>query len=80
MMEAYSAKDLGRAVRSLRKQRGWTQEELSEWCGVNRKTIMALERGGPVSIEIAMRALALLGAKVVLVQKGARMVEESSAT
>ena len=76
MTEAYSASDLGRAVRSLRLARKWTQADLSEWCGVNRQTIISLERGGPVSMDIAMRALALLGAKVVLVPKGARIHEE----
>jgi DNA-binding XRE family transcriptional regulator len=76
MTEAYSASDLGRAVRTLRLAREWTQADLAEWCGVNRQTIISLERGGPVSIEIAMRALALLGSKVVLVPKGAPIHEE----
>lgn len=73
--EAYDAVDLGRAVRRLRSARGSTQDALAEWLGVSRQTVISLEHGGPVSVTVAMRAMALLGAKVVVVRKDARLEE-----
>ena len=70
MYEAYDAIDLGRSIRSLREQRGWTQVQLAAWLGVNRTTVITLEKGGTVSMPVAMKAIALLGAKAVLVPKG----------
>lgn len=69
MHEAYDAIDLGRSIRLLREQRGWTQMELAAWLGVHRTTVIALEKGGTVSMPVAMKAIALLGAKAVLVPK-----------
>ena len=67
--EAYSALDLGRAIKRLRAERGMTQETLAEWCGVSRQTIVALEQGGPVALTLALRAIVLLGAKLVVAPK-----------
>lgn len=67
--EAYDAIDLGRAIRALREQRGWTQAELASWLDVNRSTVITLEKGGSVSMTAAMRAIALLGAKAIIVPK-----------
>lgn len=69
--EAYSATDLGRAIRRLRNERGWTQATLAQWCGVSRQTIVAMERGGPVAVTATLKAVALLGAKVVVAPKDA---------
>ena len=69
--EVFDAADLGRAIRRLRKERGWTQVELAEWLDVNPITIGRMERGRPVAITVAMRAIGLLGAKVVVVPKWA---------
>lgn len=68
-LEAYDSVDLGRSIRTLREQRGWTQAELAAWLNVNRTTVIALEKGGSVSLIVAMKAIALLGAKAVLVPK-----------
>jgi DNA-binding XRE family transcriptional regulator len=67
--EAYDAIDLGRSIRALREQRGWTQAELASWLDVNRSTVITLEKGGSVSMTVAMKAIALLGAKAVIVPK-----------
>lgn len=67
--EAYDAIDLGRAIRALREQRGWTQAELASWLDVNRSTVITLEKGGSVSMTAAMKAIALLGAKALIVPK-----------
>lgn len=69
--EVLDAADLGRAVRRLRKERGWTQVELAEWLDVNPITVGRMEHGRPVAITVAMRAISLLGAKAVVVPKWA---------
>ena len=69
--DVYTTADLGRAIRTYRRRKGWTQAELAEWLHVSRATVVSLERGGPVSAAIAMAALTLLGAKVVIVPKDA---------
>lgn len=75
MLEAYDPIGLGRAIRALRHARGWTQETLAQWLGVSRPTVIALEHGGPVSLVVAMRAIALLGGKIVVASKDATFVE-----
>jgi DNA-binding XRE family transcriptional regulator len=74
--EAYDPAGLGRAIRALRRAKGWTQAELAEWLGVNRQTVIALEQGGPVSVPVAVRAISLLGGKLVVVPKDAIIPED----
>lgn len=38
-------------IRSLRTDRGWSQEQLSEISGVSTRTIQRIERGGKASLE-----------------------------
>lgn len=76
MDEAFDTAGLGRAIRRLRVGREMTQEDLAEWLGVSRQTVVSMEQGGPVSVASAMSAIALLGAKVVVVRKGAVVTEE----
>lgn len=75
MDEAFSTVDLGRAIRRLREHRGMTQAALAEWLGVSRQTVVSMERGGPVSITAVMRAITLLGARVIVVPKSTTVVE-----
>ncbi len=76
MDEAFDTAGLGRAIRRLRVHREMTQETLAEWLGVSRQTVISMEQGGPVSVAAVMRAIALLGAKVVVARKGAVVTEE----
>lgn len=62
----YDAADIGQAIRSLRKRRGWTQADLAEWLDVHRVTVSKLERGGTVDLPLAIRALAILGARLTI--------------
>ena len=75
MREAYDAIGLGRAIRALRNARGWTQATLAQWLDVSRPTVIALERGGPVSLVVAVKAIALLGGKIVVTSKDAIVSE-----
>lgn len=38
-------KVLGKRIRKLRDQRGWSQEEFADICGVNRSYMGRIERG-----------------------------------
>lgn len=75
--EAYDATDLGRTIRRLRTDRQLTQGQLAGWLSVSRQTVISLEHGGPVSVAVAMRALAILGNKVVVAPKGTIVSEVS---
>jgi transcriptional regulator with XRE-family HTH domain len=70
-MDVYDPLDLGQAIRKLRKERGWTQVKLAEWLGVNAVTVGRLEQGKPVAVTIAVRAVTMLGAKLVVAPKAA---------
>lgn len=71
--EAYGPVELGRAIKQLRRDRGMTQASLAGWLGVSRQTVVSMEQGGPVAMTMVMRAIALLGGKVVVATKGARV-------
>ena len=38
-------KMLGKRIRKLRDQKGWSQEEFADLCGVNRSYMGRIERG-----------------------------------
>ncbi len=65
--------DLGAAVRRARLERGLQQVELADRLGVTRMTVSRLERGGPVNVETAIRALSECGAEIVVVPKFSRL-------
>lgn len=66
-------RELGQAIRQVRLRRGLQQEELAEMLGVSRMTISRMERGAPVSMETAMRALSECGYGVAVVPKFSRV-------
>lgn len=59
--DIFNAAQLGEAIRSLRRARKWSQDELGQWLGVSRPTVIKLERGNS-NVGLALRALTLLGA------------------
>lgn len=76
--EAYDTTDLGRAIKRLRIEHHLTQDELAGWLSVSRQTVISLEHGGPVSVAVALRAVAILGNKVVVAPKGMLLSEPSA--
>ncbi len=75
MRDAYDSASFGRAIRAIRQERAWTQAKLAEWLGVSRQTVIALEQGGPVSLIVALKAVSVLGARIVVAPKGVVLSE-----
>lgn len=75
--DIFNTTDLGCTIRELRKERGWTQARLAEWLSVSRPTVAKLETGGAVNVDVALRALAILGAVATVHSKSCRLIEES---
>lgn len=49
---------LGERIRKLRNQRGWSQEEFADICGVNRSYMGRIERG---ELNLTLDSLAKVG-------------------
>lgn len=65
-IEVRSIRDLGAAIRRIRRERGYTQSDLAAWIGTNRFSIHRLETGEPVGLPLALNALAFLGRSILL--------------
>jgi transcriptional regulator with XRE-family HTH domain len=76
---AYSTRDVGRHLARLRRAQGKTQAEFARSLGVHRSTLSSLENGGPVSSELMVRAISLLGSRIVIAPKPDRVSVESDA-
>lgn len=64
--------EVGRELAKLRKERGLTQEQLSELTGLDRTNIAKIENGKyNVSIDILSRVTDALGCKIDFVEKTA---------
>lgn len=70
---AVDAASLGRSISDARKEAGITQEALAATLGVTRGTIVRLERGGAVSMVVAMGAVRAIGRDVALVPRFSRL-------
>ena len=61
------ARRLGRAVRDLRDQQGWTQTELARAAGMTQPAVARFEAGGTVpTIPVLDRLARALGADLVV--------------
>ena len=69
--EAYAAArlafELGKAVREMREQRGWTQATLAEKSGLTQPAVARFEAGGTVpTIPVLERLASALGAELIV--------------
>ena len=61
------AYELGRTVREMREQRGWTQGQLATAAGMTQSAVARFEAGGTVpTIPVLDRVAQALGAKLVV--------------
>jgi transcriptional regulator with XRE-family HTH domain len=63
---------IGEQVRTLRKQKGWSQQKLAELSGLDRTTIGAFERNdySDIGIRKVQRVLELLGKRLAVTDTG----------
>ena len=75
---ANALEQLGLHIKTLRKQRGWSQLQLAEMAGLDRTTLGMLERNDYTDIGIrkVQRVLELLGKKLALVNSGLPTLED----
>ncbi len=69
----YDTAELGERIRRARHEKGLRQEELGDRLGVTRMTISRLERGEPVSVDTALRALSECGYAIAVAPKFTRL-------
>ncbi|MES2824999.1 MAG: helix-turn-helix transcriptional regulator [Pseudomonadota bacterium] len=69
---------LGQQIKTLRKQKGWSQLQLAEMAGLDRTTIGLLERNdySDIGIRKVQRVLHLLGKKLVIAHAGLPTLDE----
>jgi HTH-type transcriptional regulator/antitoxin HipB len=70
----YDTAEFGTHVRRARQAKGLRQEELADRIGVTRMTVSRLERGEPVSVDTALRALSECGYAIAVAPKFTRLV------
>lgn len=72
---------LGHILKTLRKQRGWSQAQLADMAGLDRTTLGMLERDDYTDIGIRKveRVLELLGKKLVLANTGLPTLDDLQA-
>jgi HTH-type transcriptional regulator / antitoxin HipB len=60
---------LGERVRTLRRAKGYSQQQLAERASCNRKTIIDLEAGENVAVYTLFRVVSALGMALEIVDK-----------
>ena len=70
---AYSFEGVGEFLKEARKERGITQAEMAKTLGFSPVTLSALETGKNVSTEKVERYLQILGYRMVIVPKAAKV-------
>lgn len=62
-----SPKDIGAALRDMRKQRALTQRELGRRVGLDQKKVSLIENGNPnIRVDSLLRLLSALGAGITV--------------
>ena len=68
---SYSMAQTGAFLRTVRRDRGITQDDFADMIGVSHATLSALENGKSVSTHTLEHALSYLGLRIVIVPKNA---------
>ncbi len=72
-MKIRTVNELGATIRRVRKQRGWTQDDLAVHAGISRRTLVALEGGSPRGeIGIVVRVIAALDRELAITERSPR--------
>lgn len=67
-MIALDAQDLGAQIRSARRAKGWSQQELADRVGTSRQWVVSVEKGAPTArIDLVLQALRWTGLVVDVV-------------
>jgi len=70
-MKIIDSKSLGHAIRTRRKELGYTQRYLSEFTGFSISFISQLERGKPTAeIEKTIQLMHVLGLDILVEERG----------
>lgn len=70
---AYSFEGVGEFLKETRRERGITQAEMAKMLGFSPVTLSALETGKSVSTEKVERYLQILGYRMVIAPKAAKV-------
>ena len=73
---AHTTEQLGAALARARHDREWTQVQLADAVGVDRRTIIRMESGQHASTATMVRALSILGCELIVVPKSASITVE----
>jgi HTH-type transcriptional regulator/antitoxin HipB len=66
-MKIHSVRELAAVVRSLRREKGWTQARLAREAGVGREWVIHLEKARPrVEFGLVMATLKALGVRLMV--------------
>ena len=65
---------LGLAIRERRKAARMTQEVTASLCGISKKTLIKIEKGGDVYLSTLLQVMKALGLRLQLVQEAGSQV------
>lgn len=74
----HDAAALGEALAELRRTKSMNQQDLADWLGVDRTTIVRLESGKPGPLTRLTQALAVLGADLVVLPRSATITVQEA--
>ena len=67
--KALDPASLGLAIRERRKAARMTQEVTASLCGISKKTLIKIEKGGDVYLSTLLQVMKALGLRLQLVQE-----------
>lgn len=77
--KALDPASLGLAIRERRKAAKMTQEVTASLCGISKKTLIKIEKGGDVYLSTLLQVMNALGLRLQLVQEaGSQVTSDSS--